>query len=177
MTGLQFLIAFLQPWSSLDVPTATGWGCILCHMPTPSEQTRKRQLNFAYVSSPLMKFFIDAMLATGFINVCKAGDKFALFHTSTLWPIWGKERKCKKEMSVGRHPEEVVIRMMAWWVAQGFLEQHWVFVVTCVPITSSSQQCWCRHHTLTRWIWIRAETFVDVVVGIYAHGPNGMPQR
>ena len=115
------------------------------------------------------------MLSTGFINVLQSWGQVCPFHTSTLWPIWGKERKCKKEMSVGRHPEEVVIRMMAWWVAQGFLEQRWVFVVTCVPITSSSQQCWCRHHTLTRWIWIRAETFVDVVVRYsptWSHGPN-----
>ena len=115
------------------------------------------------------------MLSTGFINVLQSWGQVCPFHTSTPWPIWGKERKCKKEMSVGRHPEEVVIRMMAWWVAQGFLEQRWVFVVTCVPITSSSQQCWCRHHTLTRWIWIRAETFVDVVVRYsptWSHGPN-----
>ena len=119
--------------------------------------------------------FIDAMLATGFINVLQSWGQVCPFHTSTLWPIWGKERKCKKELSVGRHPEEVVIRMMAWWVAQGFLEQRWVFVVTCVPITRSSQQCWCRHYTLTRWIWIRAETFVDVVVRYsptWSHGPN-----
>lgn len=34
----------------------------------------------------------------------------------------GQERKCKKELSVTKkHPEEVVVRILAWWLAEGFL--------------------------------------------------------
>ena len=41
-----------------------------------------------------------------------------------------KERKCKKEMSVSnRHSSEDIVRMMAWWVVQGFFTVHYALLM------------------------------------------------
>ena len=148
--GLKFLTMFLQKWSSLDVPTATTEDAYYVTCPLHRSQLANGNWTLLMLSHEVFirlesrASFIKASL----INVWQRCRQVCPYHATAFWPIWGKERKCKKELSVGRQPEDVVIRMMAWWVAQGFLDQHWVFVVTCVPIISSRQQCWCRRQML-----------------------------